>query len=56
MIVKLNDKDVKAIADFGSKDNEMGMLVPHALDMAAVKKEVASLDELEKLKKELESA
>ena len=56
MSAKLNDKDVKSIADHGSKDLELGMMVPHVVDMVAVKKEVQALDELEKVKKETESA
>ena len=53
METKLNEKDVKSLAENGSKDSNMGMLVPHQFDMSAVK-EVASLGELEKLQKEVE--
>ena len=45
METKLNDKD-----------SEMGMLVPHQVNMTQVKKELGSLCDLEKLKKETESA
>ena len=56
METKLNDKDLAAIGQFGSKDSEMGMLVPHQVNMTQVKKELGSLCDLEKLKKETESA
>ena len=56
METKLNDKDLTAIGQFGSKDSEMGMLEPHQVNMTQVKKELGSLCDLEKLKKETESA
>ena len=56
MDTKLNDKDLTTIGQFGSRDSEMGMLVPHQVNMTQVKKELGSLCDLEKLKKETESA
>ena len=56
METKLNDKDLAAIGQFGSKDAGMGMLVPHQVNMTQVKQELSSLADLEKLKKETESA
>ena len=55
MSSKLNEKDLKAIKDCGKKDEELGMLTPHCVDFAEVKKEKGCLAELETLKKELES-
>ena len=52
---KLNEKDVKMIMDHGTKDKDLGLLVPHVQDWAQVKKEASSIDELEKAKKDVES-
>ena len=55
MNAKLNDKYLKSIADHGSQDQNLGMLVPHSVDMVQVKKEMQSIDELENVKKTVES-
>ena len=54
MNTKLNDKDIKSIADGGMKDEDMKLLVPHMFDMSKVKKEVGNIEDLEKLKKDSE--
>ena len=45
---KLNDKDLKVICASGSQDVDMGMLVPHAVDMHKVKQENTGVEDLEK--------
>lgn len=54
MNTKLNDKDIKSIADGGMKDEDMKLLVPHMFDMSNVKKEIGTIDDLEKIKKDSE--
>ena len=48
MSTKLNDKDLKMISNSCARDAELGMLVPHVLDMNIVKKENTCIETLEK--------
>ena len=52
MECELSEKDIGFITSSGIKDAALGMLTPHQMDLVEVKKETASLEELEKLKKE----
>ena len=53
MSTKLNDKSLGMITSSGIKDHDLGMMVPHQMDMCAVKKEMATLDEVDTIKKEM---
>jgi hypothetical protein len=48
METKLEAKDIKMIADQGTKDGDLGILVPEKADVSLVKKEVDAFTDLEK--------
>ena len=52
MECELSEKDIGIITSSGIKDAALGMLTPHQMDVAQVKKETINLDDLDKLKKE----
>ena len=51
---KLNDKDLAKIENVGIKDQALGMALPALVNMDAVKKEFAGIDDLDKLCKDVQ--